>query len=90
MIRDIIINFSKKLSNFCYFFFSIIFSRYYQVEDKDGERSKKGSGLGLYIAKKIINGHGGHIWVESEGMPGQGSTFRFTLPLPDTPVEIEE
>jgi len=64
-----------------------IFARYYQAGDKD-EGSKKGSGLGLYIAKEIIKGHEGHIWVESDGIPGQGSIFRFTLPLPETPVEL--
>jgi signal transduction histidine kinase len=55
-----------------------IFSRYYQVEDKS-ERSARGSGLGLHIAQKIVKGHGGRIWAESEA--GQGSTFCFTLPL---------
>lgn len=39
-----------------------------------------GSGLGLFIAKRIIEGHRGRIWVESEG-EGRGSTFRFSLPL---------
>jgi PAS domain S-box-containing protein len=66
-----------------------IFSRYYQVEDKN-EGSKRGSGLGLYIAQQTIKGHGGHIWVESEGIPGKGSTFRFTVPLPEIPLGIEE
>jgi PAS domain S-box-containing protein len=56
-----------------------IFSRFYQVEDKS-ERSARGSGLGLHIAQRIVKGHGGRIWAESEA--GQGSTFCFTLPLP--------
>lgn len=55
-----------------------IFSRYYQAGNKS-ERSAMGSGLGLHIAKKIVEGHGGHIWADS--VAGQGSTFSFTLPI---------
>jgi two-component system, OmpR family, phosphate regulon sensor histidine kinase PhoR len=50
-----------------------IFDAFYRVS-----RDAMGSGLGLSIAKAIIEAHGGKIWVKSA--PGKGSTFSFTLP----------
>ena len=40
----------------------------------------EGTGLGLYVAKQMIDGHGGKIWASSRG-EGLGSTFCFTLPI---------
>ena len=51
-----------------------------RVEQGEAGRQFGGSGLGLMIAKRIVELHGGRIWIESAG-EGRGSTFRFTLPL---------
>jgi signal transduction histidine kinase len=51
------------------------------VRGKEGSRaSAVGSGIGLYIAKKIVEDHSGRIWAESEGV-GKGSTFIVILPV---------
>ena len=55
-----------------------VFEEFTQVGRDDARR---GSGLGLAISKKIIESHGGRIWVESA--PGNGSRFSFTLPKSD-------
>ncbi len=55
-----------------------IFERYTQVK---GDRMAGGAGLGLAIAKDIVEAHGGRIWVESE--ESKGSCFTFTLPIND-------
>jgi signal transduction histidine kinase len=53
-----------------------LFQRFYRV--KAGKKAE-GLGLGLYIARLIVEAHGGRIWVESE--VGQGSSFCFSLPI---------
>ncbi len=54
-----------------------IFDRFRQI-DGSSKRKSVGVGLGLYIVRNLVEGHGGKIWVDSE--VGQGSRFCFTLP----------
>jgi PAS domain S-box-containing protein len=57
-----------------------IFQTFYQV-DSNTDTKFGGAGLGLAICYGIIIAHGGRIWVESTGKPGEGSTFKFVLPI---------
>lgn len=58
---------------------SNIFTRFYRV-DKSRSRAGGGSGIGLTIAKHLVESHGGKIWAESPGL-GKGSTIRVLLPI---------
>ena len=60
-----------------------VFERFYRL-DPSRARATGGAGLGLTIAKHLIEAQGGRIWAESE--PGQGSTFIFELPLTADPA----
>jgi len=56
-----------------------IFERFFQV-DSAMTKMVGGAGMGLAIAKEIVQKHGGTIWAESEGV-GKGSKFTFTIPV---------
>ncbi|MBN1584807.1 PAS domain S-box protein [Candidatus Uhrbacteria bacterium] len=55
-----------------------LFHRFYRIEN-DAVKDVPGTGLGLFIAKQVIERMGGRIWADSEGR-GKGSTFTFSLP----------
>jgi signal transduction histidine kinase len=57
-----------------------IFTRFYRVDKSRSRASGGGSGIGLTIARHLVEAHGGKIWAESEG-DGKGSRFVFTLPM---------
>jgi signal transduction histidine kinase len=58
----------------------LLFQRFVRLE-RDIASPVPGTGLGLAICRMYVEAMGGHIWVESSGVSGEGSTFTFTLPL---------
>jgi signal transduction histidine kinase len=74
---------------------SHLFSKFYQLKKTDEKVAIKGTGIGLYIVKGIVDAHGGNAWVESPASPdlggeeGKGTTIFFSLPITKT-VSMEE
>lgn len=66
-----------------------LFSRFGQLVRGRRTVSFKGSGLGLYIAKGIVEAQGGRIWYKSEGA-GMGTTFYFTVPIADIAQNVKD
>jgi signal transduction histidine kinase len=65
---------------------SHVFDRFYRT-DPARSRDRGGAGLGLAIARAIIEAHGGQITVTSEGVPNKGSTFTIQLPVQELEAE---
>jgi signal transduction histidine kinase len=55
--------------------------------DRGEKRAYRGTGLGLSISRHIVERHSGSIWVESDGIAGQGSSFHVELPVELRPAE---
>jgi len=57
----------------------LLFEKFVRLK-RDLAGPTRGTGLGLYLCKQLVEAMGGSIWVESSGRIGEGSRFCFTLP----------
>ena len=68
--------------------FPLLFQQFGRLQ-RDLAGKVRGSGLGLYISRQLVEAMHGQIWVESSGKPGEGSCFCFTLPSAAQPASEE-
>jgi signal transduction histidine kinase len=65
-----------------------VFERYFRLADDPVRRRIRGNGLGLYLVRGVVEAHGGTVWIESTGVPGEGTIVHLLLPwLPGAQVE---
>lgn len=61
-----------------------VFERYFRLADDPARYRIRGNGLGLYLVRGVVEAHGGTVWIESTGVPGEGTTVHLLLPwLPE-------
>ena len=65
-----------------------LFDRFYRANN-GADREVYGHGLGLYFCRKLVEAQHGRIWVESTGIPGQGTTFHITIPACNEEIDDE-
>jgi signal transduction histidine kinase len=57
-----------------------VFERFYRLAGDSARRRIRGNGLGLYLVRGVVEAHDGTIWLESSGVPGEGTTVNILLP----------
>jgi signal transduction histidine kinase len=67
---------------------SLLFQKFIRLQ-RDLSGNVRGTGLGLYISQRLVESMHGKIWVESAGIPGEGSCFCFTLPANDSDLTFQ-